>query len=140
MSTSGRWSSPDSIFHSLLLIPSEKLFGSNEGIEGIARMSPLVDIDDHDCRRLVADPSRRIFVQVGVDGQLDCVAAAVRLGIELLDQLAPRGDFHPLPAGLTAKVDSSVFSRPSLPIFTPGIEQQRVLVFLSYSSAEAAPT
>ena len=42
MSTSGRWSSPDSIFHSFLLIPSEKLLGSNEGIDGIARMSPLV--------------------------------------------------------------------------------------------------
>ena len=31
-----------SIFHSFLLMPSEKLFGLNEGIDGIARMSPLV--------------------------------------------------------------------------------------------------
>ena len=61
------------------------------------------DVDDDDGRRLVADPPRRILVEVGVDGQLDGAAAAIRLGVELLDQLAPGGDLDALTARLTAK-------------------------------------
>jgi hypothetical protein len=43
------------------------------------------------------------LVKVGIDRQLDGAAADVGLGIELLDELAARGDLDPLPARLAAK-------------------------------------
>ena len=88
------------------------------------------DVDDDDGRRLVADPPRGIFVKVGVDGQLDGAAAAVGLGVELLDQLAARGDFDPLPAGFAAKRRFQRLLEPFLADLHAGDQEQRVLVLL----------
>src|SRR6185369_3164898 len=60
--------------------------------------------------------------------QLDGAAAAVGLGVELLDQLAPRGDLDPLAAGLPAKRLLQRLFETFLADLDPGHEQQRVLV------------
>ena len=70
------------------------------------------------------------------------LAAAVRLGVEFLDQLAARGDFDPLPAGLAAKRRFNRFFKAFLADLDTGNEQQRVLVlgliFLGDGGADIA--
>ena len=93
-------------------------------------MSPLVTSMTTTDAGLVADPPRRILVQVGVDRELDGAAAAVGLGLELLDQLAARGDLDPLAAGLAAKRRLERLLEAFLADLDAGDEQQRVLVLL----------
>ena len=121
---------PGQHFPLVVADPVRKLLGSNEGIDGIARMSPLVTSITTTDRRLVADPPRRIFMKVGIDGQLDGAAAAVGFGVELLDQLASRGDFDPLAAGLPAERRFHRLLEAFLADLHAGDEEQGVLVLL----------
>jgi hypothetical protein len=104
------------------------------GIEGRHRRHrqdvAVGHVDHHHRRRLVADPPRRILVQVGIDRQLHRIAAAVGLGLELLDQLAARGDLDPLPARLAAQRLLQRLLEPFLADLHARDQQQRVLVFL----------
>ena len=122
------WSSSDSIRHSVRPMPSLKLLGSNAGIDTKASMSPVVDVHRDERARLVAHAPRGIFLQPGVDRQLDGLAAAVGLGLELAHQLAARGEFDPLPAGLAAQVLFERLFKAFLADLEARRDEKRVLV------------
>jgi hypothetical protein len=70
------------------------------------------------------------FLKIGVDGELDGAAAAVRLGLKLADQLAARGELDALPARLPAKPLLERLLQPLLADLEARRNQQRVLLFL----------
>ena len=88
------------------------------------------DIQHDDRSRLVADPARRKLVEVRIDGQLDGAATAVRLGLELFDQFAARGDLDTLTARLAAERRFQRLLKPFFANLHSRDQQQRVLVFL----------
>ena len=97
-------------------------------------------VDDDHRTGLVANPPSGIFVEIGVDRQLDGAAAAVGLGIELLDYLAPGRDLDALPAGLATKRLLQFLLEPFLADLDAGDRSNGFLSSFSYSSADAAPT
>ena len=114
--------------HSLELIPSEKLLGSNAGIDGMASMSPLwtssttIDPDWSPIRR--AAYSCRSASMVICTGRRCGPASAQAPG-----SICRARYFDPLPAGLAAKRVFERFFKPFLADLHTGDEQQRVLVF-----------
>ena len=87
-------------------------------------------VDDDDRARLVTHPPRRILLQRGIDGQLDGVAAAVGLGLELADQFTPCGELDPLPAGRSTKIAFKCLFKSFLADLEPRCNQKRVFLFL----------
>ena len=65
-----------------------------------------------------------------IDGQLDGAATAVRLGLQLFDQFAARGDLDALTAGLAAERRFQRLLEPFFANLHSRDQQQRVLVFL----------
>ena len=110
-------------------MPSVKLFGIERRHRHEGEHVAVRHVHRDERARLVAHPPRRIFLQALVDGQLDRLAAAVGLGLELLDQLAARGDFDPLAAGRAAKVWFQRLFKALLADLEAGNDQQRILVF-----------
>ena len=100
------------------------------------------DVDDHHGAGLVANSPRRKLVKVGVDRQLDGAAAAVGFGLELLDQLAPGGDFDALSAGFAPKRRVQRLLQAFLSDLHARDQEQRVLVlffiFLDRGRADIA--
>ena len=86
------------------------------------------DVHGDERARLVAHAPRRILLKALVDRQLDGLAAAVGLGIELLDQLASGGDLDALAAGLSAKIRLERLFEALLADLEARDDQQRVLV------------
>ena len=123
-------------------MPSLKLLGSNAGIDTNASMSPLATSiatsapDWSPIRRAAYCCSPSSIVS------WTRLAAAVGLGIELLDQLAARGDLDPLAARRAAQVELERFFEPLLADLEAGNDQQRVLVlgliFLGVGGADIA--
>ena len=98
-------------------------------------------VDDDRRPRFGTHAARGIFLQIGVDGQVDGLALRIGLGAEIAHDLAPRGDFDALGAGLAAQQFLEIFLQPVLAGLEAGGDEERILdlfIFLGGRGADIA--